>query len=182
MIPLSSKDNIDNSDANYPFGKSIDDTGTDNGSRVNFERLNDAEQFFEKMFAESGLTANGLPDNDSDGFQLYEAFRQLARPYKVYCVDVTQTGTNAPVPTEFQNEIGIVPGDFVRTGVGTYEIQKTGAFPAGKTAVFINTQGGVGIETRASRTNNDTIFLSSAAAGSATDGALASTLEVRVYD
>jgi len=58
-------------------------------------------------------------------------------PYTVYDAIVTQTGTNAPVSTIFQNTLGFTPVWF-RASAGNYELRQTGGFPVGKTAVFIN--------------------------------------------
>lgn len=183
MKRLTNKTNIDNSDANYPFGKSVDETGTNNGTPVNFERLNDWDQFFEKIFEESGLTANGLPDNASDGYQLYEAFRLMTRPYKVYAVNISQSGTTAPVPTEFQNELGIDPSDYNYSSTGQYTIDKVGAFVTNKTFVMINQSGGTSVDIRAQVISADQIVITSAAGGTATNGTIGEcSLEIRVYD
>jgi hypothetical protein len=65
-------------DATYPLGKIRDDNGNGlSGSQVNAEFMNDYVQLMEKIFADSGLTANGNPDNGSNGYQLYEAFNRI---------------------------------------------------------------------------------------------------------
>lgn len=58
----------------YPFGFIINETGSNNGTVVDADGFNDLFQLKEKMFAESGITANGLPDNETNGFQLFQAF------------------------------------------------------------------------------------------------------------
>ena len=77
MKLLQDKVNVDAPDADYPFGKMRDDQGSGNGTPADTDFMNDYTQFFEKMFNESGVVANGLPDNDYTGFQLYEALRVL---------------------------------------------------------------------------------------------------------
>ena len=63
-------------DGTYPLGKIRDDNGNGtSGSQVNAEFMNDYVQFMEKMFSDSGLTANGDPDNGANGYQLFEAFK-----------------------------------------------------------------------------------------------------------
>ena len=77
MKRLSTKPNVQAPDATWPFGKSTDNTGSGNGFPLNSDTLEDYHQFFEKLFFESGLTANGLPDNATNGFQLWAALRVL---------------------------------------------------------------------------------------------------------
>lgn len=65
-------------DASYPLGKIRDDNGDGvSGSQVDAEFMNDYVQFMEKMFSDSGLTANGNPDNGTNGYQLFEAFKRI---------------------------------------------------------------------------------------------------------
>jgi len=73
MIKLEDKPNVIAPNADYPYGDIKDDTGIDDGTPVDREVYADHHQFFAKMFAESGLTANDLPDNATNGFQLYQA-------------------------------------------------------------------------------------------------------------
>ena len=77
MIALANKTNVDNTNANYPFGKLINDTGTNNGTPIDEQVYNDIHQFFEKLMFEAGITANNLPDNDTNGYQLYNALKVL---------------------------------------------------------------------------------------------------------
>ncbi|MBL4809317.1 MAG: hypothetical protein JKY43_04575 [Phycisphaerales bacterium] len=77
MKLLSTKPNVQAPDATWPFGKSTDNTGSNNGLPLNSDTLEDYHQFFAKLFDESGLTANGLLDNATNGFQLWDALRVL---------------------------------------------------------------------------------------------------------
>jgi hypothetical protein len=77
MKLLQNKPNVDGVTVEYPYGSMRDDTGGDNGSRANTEFMTDYVQTFEKLVDESGITANGLPDNVTNGFQIYEALRTL---------------------------------------------------------------------------------------------------------
>jgi hypothetical protein len=84
MKKLSLKTNVDNSDANYPYGKSKDDPLGVSGTPLNHEYFQDSEQLFEKVFADSGILANNLPDNNANGYQLTAAFyRQFNPEYTV---------------------------------------------------------------------------------------------------
>jgi hypothetical protein len=73
MKRLQTKPNTIAPDADYPYGDIKNDTGIDDGTPVDRDVYADFHQFFEKMFDESGLTANNLPDNATNGFQLYQA-------------------------------------------------------------------------------------------------------------
>lgn len=74
MKLLQNKTNVEAPTVAFPYGKSKDNTGTNNGTPVDVERFNDWDQFFERLFDKSGLTANGLLDSADNGFQLFEAF------------------------------------------------------------------------------------------------------------
>jgi hypothetical protein len=73
MIRLVDKPNTTPPDDDYPFGNIKDNPGNRTGTPLNKLVHADFHQFFEKMFDQSGLVANGLPDNDYNGFQLFEA-------------------------------------------------------------------------------------------------------------
>lgn len=73
MIRLQDKTNVDAPTVAYPFGKIRDDVPGTPGTPVDEQLYGDAHQFLEKLFEESGHTANDLPDNETNGFQLYEA-------------------------------------------------------------------------------------------------------------
>lgn len=65
-----------------PFGGVKDNTGANDGTPVNKELIGDYVQFFEKMFSMSGITANGLPDNATNHFQLVQAlFSVMPKKY-----------------------------------------------------------------------------------------------------
>ena len=55
MILLKDKENVDAPDSDYTFGVMRDDTGSDDGSRMNTIFHSDYTQFFEKMFSESSF-------------------------------------------------------------------------------------------------------------------------------
>jgi hypothetical protein len=74
MIPLSGKPNTVTPNSTYPFGDILDNPGDNTGTPVNRKVYSDIHQFFEKLFNDSELTANNLPDNATNGFQLFEAF------------------------------------------------------------------------------------------------------------
>lgn len=66
---------------------------------------------------------------------------ELERPYKVYSALLQQDGTGAPVATVLENTIGSGI-NWLRFGAGNYVAEKIGAFPVGKTMVFIGAGAG----------------------------------------
>lgn len=138
MIKLEDKSNVNAPTSAYPFGSLRDNPGDNTGTPVNVELLSDTMQLMEKIMAESGIAPNGLPDNATNGFQLFQALKQVMRPYKLYVAFITQTGTSAPVATTIFNDI---PGtmSFTRTSAGDYTINNSSnAFTANKTVPEIS--------------------------------------------
>ena len=80
-IELSTKTNVAVPDSDYPYGQIKDDTGAGDGTPVDVAVYGDFHQFFARMFALSGLTYNGLPDNDYSGFQYIEAANKLWKTF-----------------------------------------------------------------------------------------------------
>jgi hypothetical protein len=159
MIRLQDKVNTDAPDSDYPFGKVRNDSGIGDGTPVDFDFLHDYTQFFEKLMSESGITPNGLPDNEYSGFQLYEAFRKMSRPYRLYSGLLSQSGTSAPVFTshfdEFAPFFNIV---WTRTSAGIYKGTSAGAF-AGKRGFLIGPGSAATTLIRGSISNDNEIQL-----------------------
>jgi hypothetical protein len=76
-IGLQNTENVDPVSSTYPFGKVRDDDGTGNGTPANTRTLGDFHQFFAKMMADAGITANGQPDNAYAGFQYIQALQKF---------------------------------------------------------------------------------------------------------
>lgn len=70
--------NIDNSNPDYLKGRIIDDNGSGNGTPINEFLYGDKLQFFEKLMNLAGITHNGDPDNESNGYQLIDALFAFA--------------------------------------------------------------------------------------------------------
>ena len=71
--------NIDLSDpANYLDGRIKDNTGSGDGTPVNERVYGDFHQTVAKLMQLAGLVYNNLPDNESNGYQVVDAIRQLA--------------------------------------------------------------------------------------------------------
>ncbi len=132
MKRLQNKTNVDAPSIDWPFGDLNDDSGANDGTPVDKELITDIQQTFEKIFDASGLTANGLPDNATNGFQLYEALREVIKPYDVIQGFIDDAGF-----TETLNETGETI-TFNRVGNGDYELNITNnAYTADKTGVLI---------------------------------------------
>lgn len=116
--------------------------------------------------------------------------RLQVKPYKIYSALLTQSGTDAPVPTVLENTIGNIV--WTRGGAGIYAGTLTGAFITDKTALFIQKDNrtntgispGKGTEKiifNDEDTNNIYIY-TYGDVGDAEDGVLYKlTIEIRVY-
>jgi hypothetical protein len=71
--------NINNSDPqNYPDGRIKNNTGDGNGTPVNEEVYGDFHEMKDKLMRLYGIEHNGLPDNETNGYQFVEALKALA--------------------------------------------------------------------------------------------------------
>lgn len=83
MKALKNKTNTVPPGGDYPYGDLKDNPGDNSGTPVNRELMGDIHRTIEKIMDEAGITANGLDDNESNGYQIYEAMKLAFRPYKV---------------------------------------------------------------------------------------------------
>ena len=61
-------------DSTYPYGQIKDNTaGMNDGTPVSVLTNGDIQQFFAKMLADSGISANNLADNFDNGWQLWQS-------------------------------------------------------------------------------------------------------------
>lgn len=74
MRKILSLSNVTPADATYPFGR-VKDTGSGafNGTPVNEAMLGDLLQTAMKLMSEGSIVPNDLPDNQNNGFQIYQA-------------------------------------------------------------------------------------------------------------
>ena len=71
--------NIDKSDlANYPDARIRNNTGSNDGTPISEAVYGDIHETFAKFMREAGLNYNNLPDNVSNGYQLFEAIKRVA--------------------------------------------------------------------------------------------------------
>jgi hypothetical protein len=80
-IPLLSKPNVEEATSDYPYGNIKDNTGTNNGTPVNKEVYADFHQFFARLLAVGSVTANGLPENNSNGWQYITALQEFIKTF-----------------------------------------------------------------------------------------------------
>lgn len=190
MKLLQDKSNVNAPDADYPYGYSQDNTGSNNGTPVNTELLGDMMQLMEKMMDYAAVTANGLPDNLTNGFQLFEALQKAARPYKAYAALLSQSGTAAPT-IESTNAAGTAnqPLENSLSGAivwaysspGTYTGTLAGAFPAAKLACFITSEASTFMNI--DRLSDNQVVITTRTAADALANALLNNtpIEIRVY-
>ncbi len=104
-IKLQDKPNVDAPSGTYNFGNIRDNDGTGNGTPLNTFVHADFHQFFAKMLdaAEGAgwITANGLPENDDNGYQYYTTLLIAARAANKTLISVLAesiVGNNLTVP------------------------------------------------------------------------------------
>lgn len=79
MRKFSNNSNVDSSDlSNYPDARIKDNTGALDGTPVNERVYGDVIQFFLKLKRLAGITANDLPDNETNGFQTIQSLKEFA--------------------------------------------------------------------------------------------------------
>ena len=90
--------NIDNSSPLvYPNGRIQDNTGSGNGTPVNNYVYSDLHEMKDKLMRLYGIAYNGLPDNETNGFQLVDSLRALASKND-FILDLTDTAGVLQVP------------------------------------------------------------------------------------
>ena len=108
MIKLQSKPNTNAPSPAFPYGDLRDNPGDNTGTPVNRELLSDIIQTVEKIVDESGITPNGLLDNASNGWQLFDAMRKVFYPYKEYVGNFSADGTTLTTLGIFRNDFTAV--------------------------------------------------------------------------
>lgn len=73
--------NVDAPTADYPSGKTRDKAGSTPGTVPNEAINGDAQQFFARLMRDAVpfVAYNGLPDNETNGYQLFTAFTSYTR-------------------------------------------------------------------------------------------------------
>lgn len=98
MRSLISNPNVDNSDpTNYPNARIKDNSGIGDGTAVNERTKGDLHQMVERLMILAGITANNLPDNVTNGYQIIDALIALASKND-YVFDLTTSGGVLQIP------------------------------------------------------------------------------------
>ncbi len=157
MIPLNANSNVDNSDlTNYPGGRIKDNDGTGNGTGVNRSVYGDLHSTISKLMRLYAINPNGLPDNETNGFQIIDSLRGLASKND-FIYPLSTNGTVLSVDIKLSqmldNEYVLCLAAFNKgsetqikgIGVGSFSITYSGNFKANEYVRVIKTSGGVSI-------------------------------------
>lgn len=125
---IGNQQNIDSPDGEYIYGRIRDWSGTIEGTPVDEALYGDIHQLIARMQQASTFTPNGLPDNEYNGWQIFDAFMQHMGGWsKKLKFKVSQSGTGAPtIDNGFCNGFGLTINSIVRAGTGRYEFFTTG--------------------------------------------------------
>lgn len=142
--------------ANHPFGAIINETDSNDGTPVVREVYNDHLVNHYKLLEKVGMTANGLEDGETNGYQIIEAFQKL--PNKLNDVEqiLTRSGSvwSIPLPIELlpnkyfffakAADLYVAGASYTFKGSGstTYPFTSTG-FKASDELLLILDQSGV---------------------------------------
>lgn len=157
MISLNSNPNVDNSDlVNYPDGRIKDNDGTGNGTGVNRNVYGDIHSTISKLMRLYNVIPNGLPDNESNGYQIIDALSALASKND-FIYPLSTDGTVLNVDIKFsqmlENEFIVCFVNFNKgaetqikgIGAGTFNITYSGNFKTNEYVRIIKTSGGISI-------------------------------------
>jgi hypothetical protein len=169
MRALNSNPNVDNSDlSNFPDGRIKDNTGTGNGTGVNEKVYGDLHQTIAKLMRLYGIIPNGLPDNETNGFQIVDALKSLASKND-YIYPLSSVGGFLSVDIKLANmqngEYIVCLASVTKTtetqikGIGatTFAITYSGSFLANEYVRVIKTSGGVSVVRLADATSLDSM-------------------------
>lgn len=154
--------NIDISNPAYINGRIIDDNGTGNGTPVNEFLYGDKHQFFEKLMDLAGITPNGQPENETNGYQLVDALFAFANKNNL-SHNVLKSGSNLTLALKLDplkiNEIIIGVAQFNYTNetkiIGSdasatlYNLNVKGSFLNGDYLLIRKTSTGFDVESLA---------------------------------
>jgi hypothetical protein len=157
MIALNSNSNVDNSDlTNYPSGRIKDNDGSGNGTPVNRSVYGDLHSTISKLMRLYSITPNGLPDNETNGFQIIDALSALASKND-FIYPITTNGTVLNVGIKLSsmkdNEFIVCLANFNKgsetqitgIGAGSFAITYSGSFKTNEYVRVIKTPSGVAI-------------------------------------
>lgn len=147
--------NIDNSSPLvYPNGRIQDNTGSGNGTPVNNYVYSDLHEMKDKLMRLYNIDYNGLPDNETNGFQTVDALRALASKND-FVLDLTVSSGILQVPVKLgymleKESILCIAGfnlgaETQIKGIDsvTYTIASVGSFKIGEYVRLIKTVSGI---------------------------------------
>lgn len=133
-IKLTSKPDTIPAGGAYPHGDIRDRAGATPGTPVSRQVYSDFHQFFEQMMSVSGTVHNDLPDNQANGFQLFQAMQNLYGVSKSCILLFSNPGPNGQVIVK---GINFLTGlNCTKTGTGTYRITATGLSLSAQSNLF----------------------------------------------
>lgn len=155
---------IDNSDlSNYPNGRI-----KNNSTPVNELVYGDIHEFFAKLMRLYGISYNGLPDNETNGYQSIEALKSLASKND-YLINLTTVSGVISVPLKLgklqNNESFIIKSSFDKSTESTIKgidnVTKTvtfeGDFKSGDYLLMISGASGITLTRLSTATNFNTL-------------------------
>jgi len=154
MRKLSSNPNVILSDPNFPNGRIRNNTGTGNGTPVNEAVYGDIHVNKDKLMDLYGIVANGLPDNEANGYQMIEALRALASKNDfILALSLVSGVINVPIKLGFMldNEAVICKAGFnlgsetqiLGSDGVTFTVSASGSFKANEYVRLVKTASGV---------------------------------------
>lgn len=106
---ISQFDNGGSATGDYPNGYIIDNPGDGSGTKANSKSNNDLQQLMQQLMIGSGVVPNGLPDNTTNGFQLYTALKNtFSYPINVATISLAGTYTFATHQLSFIGSLASV--------------------------------------------------------------------------
>lgn len=157
MRVLSSNPNVDLSNlVDYPDGRIRNNDGSGNGTGVNENVYGDIHQTIAKLMRLYNITPNGLPDNETNGFQIVEALAALASKNDyIYplATDGTFLSVNIKLSSMNTNEYLVclaaadkgVETQIKGIGAGSFPVTYSGNFKANESVRLVRTSTGVSI-------------------------------------
>lgn len=121
-IDLTDKQNVNPSDADFPFGDVRDKTPLVPGTKWDRSTMSDYIQFFHKMMSVAGLSYNGLLDNETNDWQFFEALQSVLP--KKYMKQIT---------SDFDGEVVTITRSEIEAAFGNVTPFYNGALGAGTT-------------------------------------------------
>lgn len=121
MKALANKVNTVPAGGDYPYGDLKDNPGDNSGTPVNRDLMGDIHRTVEKIMDEGNVTPNNLDDNETNGYQVYEAMVKAIRGYEVTSFIFDQSNTGNEV-TILKDELGLDFQSYSKTGNGVYSL------------------------------------------------------------